>query len=215
MRRELERFINTRKQFKTALVPVLPFPSRAPSFIEEMHNASLAANVGPMAAVAGIFAQKAGEKVLETGCKESIIENGGDIFLSLANDLVLGIYAGGTPFENTLAFKIKPEQTPLAICSSSATMGHSLSFGTCNLATVFSSSGALADAAATRACNLVKTEDDIDKTLEYIMKINGIRGIMIVKNDKIGIAGDLPELVRNVDPDLKNKITRDEKSNFC
>ncbi len=93
-------------------------------------------------------------------------------------------------------------------------MGHSASFGRCDLSTVFSFSGALADAAATLACNLVKTEEDIAAAVERIMAIDGIRGILIVKNDKVGIGGDIPEIIRNNDPKTERKITRDVNSNF-
>ncbi len=214
LRRELDRFIFRAPWFLSTTEPLLSLPAEAPGSALEMHRASCAAEVGPMAAVAGTFAQEAVEAALEHSCTESIVENGGDIFLKLSHELTLGVYAGETPFGSTLAFRIKPEQTPLAVCSSSSTMGHSLSFGNCDLVTVFSSSGALADAAATCGCNLIKKEEDIDPALDRIMKIGGVLGLMIIKGGKIGLAGDLPELVRNADPDMETRITRDADSNF-
>ena len=93
-------------------------------------------------------------------------------------------------------------------------MGHSLSLGNCDLATVFSKSGALADAAATLACNMIKNEKDISRTIDYIVNIEGIIGIFAVKNDKVGIGGNIPEFVKNRDPEIIRKVTRNLKSNF-
>ena len=214
MRNELERFITRSRQFAAALEPLSSLAEDAPGTAGEMHTASCAVGVGPMAAVAGTFAERAAAAAVQSGCEEAIVENGGDLFLRLSKELTLGIYAGAPPFKDTLAFRIKPDQTPMAVCSSSSTMGHSLSFGKCSLTTVFSLSGALADAAATLACNLVQEESDINPALDRIMAIQGISGLMILKNDKMGLAGDIPELVRSTDPDLKSKVTRDQRSNF-
>ena len=202
----LENFILTNKIFLNSLKPVPALPEFAPHIAKMMQKAGKLANVGPMAAVAGSIAQLAVEKSSVIG-DETIIENGGDIFMVLNNELILGIHSGVDSLEGKLAFRIKPENTPLAICSSSSTMGHSLSLGDCNLATVFSKSGALADAAATRACNMVKSKDDIQSTLDEISAIPGIKGLMIIKGDSVGLAGDLPEIISNADPDMMNKIT--------
>jgi ApbE superfamily uncharacterized protein (UPF0280 family) len=75
-------------------------------------------------------------------------------------------------------------------------MGHSFSFGECDLATIVAKDAALADAAATQAANLVKTVDDIDPTLEKISAIEGVEGVMIVKDSRVGLAGKLPPLIK-------------------
>jgi hypothetical protein len=91
------------------------------------------------------------------------------------------------------------------VCSSSGRFGHSLSFGRCDLATVVAGSGALADAAATLAANCVRTGDDVEPTLERVMAIPGIEGVLIVQDDRVGVAGDLPRLVQCADPDFALK----------
>ncbi len=91
-------------------------------------------------------------------------------------------------------------------------MGHSTSLGACDLATVLAPDASLADCAATLAANLVKTEDDVTPTLERIMAIPGILGLLIVKNDRIGLMGELPELIRHGDRSFTDKITRDKDS---
>ncbi len=214
VRKELERFIMKNPVFRDSMSPLDLLPEDAPEPAKRLNDAGRAVGVGPMAAVAGYFAQRAAEKALASGCGEAVVENGGDVYLCLEDELILGTYTGRTPLGKNIAFRILPEDSPLAVCSSSSLMGHSASFGRCDLATVFSSSGALADAAATLACNLVKTEKDIASAVERILEIEGIRGILIVKNDKVGIGGDIPEIVRNSDPGTERKITRDINSNF-
>ena len=221
----LEKYILEDRNFLNSLIPVPSLPEYAPKIAQIMQKAGSTANVGPMAAVAGAIAQSSAESGAFTTSEmsvihgdrsslhitdksETIVENGGDIFMILVKELILGIHSGVDSLEGKLAFNIKPEDTPLAVCSSSSTMGHSLSLGDCNLATVFSKSGALADAAATKACNMVTTSSDIQGTLNDISAIPGILGLMIIKGDSVGIVGDLPEIISNADPDLINKITR-------
>ncbi len=215
----LEKYILTNKDFLNSLTPIAPLPEYVPNVAKIMQKAGNTANVGPMAAVAGSIAQLAVESVINrdggnTNARECfdrtevIVENGGDIFMVLNKELILGIHSGVKALEGKLAFRIKPVDTPLAVCSSSSTMGHSLSLGDCNLATVFSKSGALADAAATRACNLVKKTSDIQGVLDEISALPGILGLMIIKGDSVGMAGDLPEIISNADPEMMNKITR-------
>ncbi len=215
----LEKFIQTNQGFLNSLTPIAPLPHYTPHIAKIMQKAGNAADVGPMAAVAGTIAQLAVEMGVSNGDggslnkTEVIVENGGDIFMVLNKDLILGIHSGVEALEGKLAFRIKPENTPLAVCSSSSTMGHSLSLGDCNLATIFSKSGALADAAATRACNLIKSKHDIQRILDNISAIPGILGLMIIKGDNVGIAGNIPEIISNADPEMMNKITRSLRYN--
>ena len=175
-----------------------------------MCNSADKTGVGPMAAVAGAVAQKAAEAAMALGETDVIVENGGDIYIVSTEPVVIGLYVGKAPISGKLAFYIKPETTPQSICSSSAIMGHSLSFGQCDLATATARDAALADTAATMACNMVSAQDDIQPTLKVVMKIPGISGILIIKDNKIGMAGDLPELIRHNDPRFIDKVTREQ-----
>jgi len=136
------------------------------------------------------------EAGLQAGAQEAIVENGGDIYLKAKTPVTIGLYSGGSEQINRLAFKLQPEETPIAICSSSGKMGHSTSLGQCDLATIVAKDAAVADAAATQAANLVKTRVDVETALNRIMEIGGINGVLIVKDGHIGLAGRLPPLVR-------------------
>ena len=195
LRTDLEAFIRTYPSFAASFDPV-ELPSSAPAAACRMAEAAQRAGVGPMAAVAGTFAECAARAAAEAGAPEAIVDNGGDLFLILQRPALIGLYAGATSLTNELAFAVEPQDTPLAICSSSSRMGHSDSLGDCDLATVTAGSGALADAAATQAANLVRDAADIDAALQRIGGIPGVLGVLIVKDGRIGMVGCLPRLTR-------------------
>lgn len=203
----LEQYIDGHHAFGSSFKPVV-LHDNAPEVAKRMAAAARIVGVGPMAAVAGAMAQLAAEAGLAAGAEEAIVENGGDIYLSSPRKVVVGLYAGETPIADRLAFAIQPHEMPLSICSSSSRMGHSVSFGDCDLATVVADDASLADAAATEAANSVKRAEDLDRTLDAIGKFAGIRGLLLVKGDRIGLIGALPKLVRNADVDLTAKVTR-------
>ena len=207
----LEEYIVRQPEFKTSLVPLRPLQD-APEIAMRMCRAAMDVGVGPMAAVAGAIAQCAAEAAVHEGDEDVIVENGGDIFMAVSNPLFIGIHAGPKSPFNGLAFRVEPDDTPLAICSSSSMMGHSMSMGACDLATVVAKDAALADAAATLAANLVATPEDLEPTAARILAVPGVLGVLLVKSDKMAIQGTLPELVRNADSDTLLKITRDVNS---
>jgi ApbE superfamily uncharacterized protein (UPF0280 family) len=162
--------------------------------------------------VAGAMAQIAAEAALAEGAAEAIVENGGDIYLASPASVVIGLFAGDNPLSGWLALEVGPEEMPLAVCSSSGRLGHSLSFGDCDLATVVARDAALADAAATLAANLVRTGADLPAALQRAAAVPGVSGLLLVKGGKVGKAGKLPRLVRHADARYDLKITRDPGS---
>jgi len=212
-RRRLERYIGRHPEFLTSLVPVALLED-PPEAAIRMAAAAERTGLGPMAAVAGTLAQLGAEAAMAAGCREAIVENGGDIYIHSDTEVTIGLYAGDNAIAGKLAFRLDPRTLPLALCSSSSTMGHSLSLGRCDLATVVAKDGALADAAVTLVCNRIKSEHDLTPVLDDVGAIPGIDGILAVKNGKIGLWGRLPELVRNEDTAARRKITRDLRSDF-
>ncbi|MFO7729875.1 MAG: UPF0280 family protein [Spirochaetia bacterium] len=215
---ELEEFIVRYPQFAHALQPLSAIPDMPPESVRRMIEASQAAEVGPMAAVAGTFAQMAAQAGQEAGDREAdgetIIENGGDVFLFIQQPLSIGLWLGPkSPFDR-LALMIEPADSPLAVCSSSSSLGHSKSFGQCDLFTVFSKDASFADAAATAFCNRVHTQHDLQSAVEAAIGISKIEGAIAIKGDKLAMAGNTPQLIRHADPDLQRKITRHDRSGF-
>jgi ApbE superfamily uncharacterized protein (UPF0280 family) len=194
-RKVLEDYINRHPEFRHSFEPI-ELHSDAPQIAQRMARAARLVGVGPMAAVAGAMAQSSAEAGLKAGAIEAIVENGGDIFLHIAQPVIIGLGTGTGGVANQLAFSLEPDDTPISICSSSGQMGHSESLGQCDLATVVARDAALADAAATQAANLVTTVEDVDSALERVASIEGVEGVVIVKHDRVGLAGQLPPLVK-------------------
>jgi len=186
-RASLEKYIEHHPLFLTALEPYQA-EKDAPAIVREMSMASQLANVGPMAAVAGAMAEAVGRDLLPFS-PEVIVENGGDIFLKISQKRLVGIYAGQSPFTGRIALEIRPQETPLGICTSSASIGHSLSQGSADAVIALSSSTPLADAIATAMGNAVNDVEDIPKAIEKAQKIEGLHGIVIIKGGRIGIWG--------------------------
>jgi hypothetical protein len=185
----LEGYIRDNPLFMHSLEP-LAVRDDAPKIVRMMADASRQAGVGPMASVAGAFAELVGRDLLKHSA-EVIVENGGDIFMQVAGPRVVGIYAGASPLSSRLGIEIKPERCPLGICTSSGTVGPSLSLGLADAVVVLSRSAALADAAATAIGNRVKSPDDISTALELGREIAGVSGVVIICGDKMGAWGDV------------------------
>ena len=186
-RGSLESYIGHHPLFLTTLDPYQA-EAEAPAIVKEMARVSQLTGVGPMAAVAGAIAEAVGRDLLAFS-PEVIVENGGDIFLKISNKRLVGIYAGQSSFTKKIALEIMPRETPLGVCTSSGTVGHSLSLGSADAVVVLSPSTALADAAATALGNMVKAADDIPRAIEKAQSIEGLRGLVIIVGDKMGVWG--------------------------
>jgi len=186
---DIESYIAKDNRFLTALKPI-SVEANAPDIIKEMSKAALKAGVGPMAAVAGAVAESVGRDLLKKKYRDVIVENGGDIFLKTTKPRVIGLYAGRSRLWNNLGLKIKPKDTPLGICTSSGTIGHSLSFGSADSVVIISKNTALADAVATAVCNRIKSKDDLRAALEFARSIHGVLGtVIILKKDMVSWGG--------------------------
>ncbi len=186
-RYQLETYIASNPEFEKSLVPFNEDPY-APIIVQEMIRTSRLANVGPMAAVAGAVAEFVSRDLLKQS-EEIIIENGGDIYLATSRERTIGIYAGDSPLSLKVGILIQPEDSPLGICTSSGTVGPSLSFGKADAICILSKSAALADAAATAVGNAVQSKEDIDQALALAEAIEGVEGAVIIKDDRAGFWG--------------------------
>ena len=186
-RAPLESYIGSHPLFLTTLDPYQA-EAEAPAIVKEMARVSQLTGVGPMAAVAGAIAEAIGRDLLAFS-PEVIVENGGDIFLKISKKRLVGVYAGQSSFTKRIGLEIMPRETPLGVCTSSGTVGHSLSLGSADAVIVLSPSTALADAAATALGNLVKAADDIPEAIEKAQSIEGLRGLVIIVGDKMGVWG--------------------------
>lgn len=185
----VEAFIESHPDFAAALVP-WHLDGPAPAIIVDMVKAASNAGVGPMAAVAGAVAEQVGLGLLKL-TDQVIVENGGDVFMKTNSTLTVGIFAGKSPLSLQIGIRLKHQSKPLAVCTSSGTIGHSLSLGKADAVCVVADSCSLADAAATAIGNLVDSPADIENAIGAGRKMNDLTGVVVIANDKVGMWGDL------------------------
>lgn len=190
-RRQLKGYIDSHPGFREALTP-WPDDHEAPAMIQLMIRAADLAGVGPMAAVAGTIAAMVGGEIDPVINPELIIENGGDIYLRSCKERVIAVFSGlNSPFSNKIGILIPPQPDGIGICTSSGMMGPSLSFGKADAVMTIASDPALADAAATAGANLVQTSSALPGTIDYLQGIPGIKGALVIKEQKIAIWGEI------------------------
>lgn len=189
LRQDLEEYITENPLFEITFKPIEVSPG-APEVVRRMAQAARQAGVGPMASVAGCLAEMVGEALLRLS-PEVIIENGGDIFLAGTRPRIIAVYAGDSRFSGKLSLEIDPAEMPVGICSSSGTIGHSVSLGKADTCLVKSRSVALADAYASTIGNMVKTKADLPAALEKAKSLVGLDGVLIIIENEMGIWGNI------------------------
>lgn len=196
-REELISYIRLNNEFLTSLEPLKV--GEAPSIVKMMAESAEIAGVGPMAAVAGTISQLTLNFLLNQDARYVIVDNGGDIALKTHKDVIMGLYAGESSLSGRIGFKIKSSKTPMGICTSSGTVGHSISFGQADSVTVFASSASVADTLATSIANHATGNKEVEKVENCLGKAEELReylrGVLVVVGESAGTVGKIPDLV--------------------
>lgn len=190
LRADMDRWIGFHPDYAKALTP---FQARgeAPDIFKEMSQAAEKSGIGPMSAVAGAVALKVGENLKKRfGVKEVIVENGGDIYADLCQDMDISVFAGSSPLSEKVGLHIEATYAPLGICTSSGTVGPSLSFGKADAVLIVCRDVMLADSYATAFANTIQTADDVQACIEKIRRQDDILAAIAIKDDKLGICGN-------------------------
>ncbi|MFP4167814.1 MAG: UPF0280 family protein [Desulfonatronovibrionaceae bacterium] len=193
LRAELKNHCRRHPDFLSALHPLDPGPAD-PEIAARMKEASSRLNIGPMAAVAGCIAMMVAERFADKS-PDLVVENGGDIYMYSTRERKVGLLADPETGVH-LALRVPFSQFPCSLCSSSSTIGHSLSLGQGDLVTVLAKDGCLADAAATALANNLQGKKGLSRMLTQAktLKKNGVMGVFGQKGEEIGVWGEM-ELV--------------------
>ncbi len=186
----LEAHIAAYPEFATALAPLEIPTGTVPGLAREMYKAGRLAGVGPMAAVAGTVAEHVG-RALRRHSREILVENGGDLYLDVADEVVVGLFAGASPFSGRLGLRVHAADTPLAVCTSSASVGPSLSLGAADAAVAVGHPAAVADAVATALGNRIQGPGDLEAAVQWAVTVPGIRGCVAVLGGHLAAAGEI------------------------
>ena len=185
LRRQMDAYLLMDPQYKTALTPY-DAGLEAPNILKEMSRVSHKTGIGPMSAVAGAVAKKVAEFL---GTKEVIVENGGDIYAQAASDMDVSVFAGQSPLSEKIGLHIPAADFPLGICTSSGTVGPSLSLGRADAVMIVCKDVMLADSYATAMANRIKTVNDLQSVIDRISDLPDILGAIAVKDDRMAITG--------------------------
>jgi uncharacterized protein len=188
-RHQLEEYIKVKPFFKESLSPV-ESDLFAPVIAQEMIRVSGEIGVGPMATVAGAIAEFVGNDI-SNRTRQFIIENGGDVYLRTIQERTVLIYAKDSPYSQKIGIRLRGRPEPYGVCTSSGTVGHSLSFGQADAVCIMGSSALLADGLATYVGNIVKKKDDIPAAIEKGKVFPGVTGILIIVGESLGAWGDV------------------------
>lgn len=188
IRKALEGYIAIHPEFETSLEPLHTLPGAPPEAVK-MASAGRLAGVGPLAAVAGVVADRVGE-VLREHSPNVIVENGGDIYLLSERRRTIGLYAGKSRLSGRVGLEVDAPQG-MGICSSSGTVGHSLSLGKADCVAVLAPTACIADAYATALANAVRGGDDVDTVLDMASRCREICGVVVIVGEHIGVWGEV------------------------
>ena len=193
-RRQLEKYILQNPLFLYSLEPV--HLSEGPIVANKMAEASEKAGVGPMAAVAGVLADLTVNTMIATGAKVAVVEDGGEASAISNMPIDIALSAGSNVLSKRLGFRL--EHFPIGVATSSGKFSHALSFGDADAVTIFAENAGLADAAATAVGNVVRGNDKteaIKSGIHKAMSIEGVKGVFILYDDKVGKAGEIPRII--------------------
>ncbi len=189
LRNLMDSYLLLDPEYKTSLVPYLP-QTPAPLIFHDMSAVCKRSEIGPMSAVAGAVAKyTALELKKKFPYREIMVENGGDIYIDIKEDIDIAVFAGQSPLSNRVGLHIPASVSPVGVCTSSGTVGPSLSFGKADAVMIVCKDVLLADSYATAMANRVKTTADIESVIDYISDRSDILGALIVKDDKMAVTG--------------------------
>ena len=194
----LEDYIKAHPRFLFSLEPV-PI-AKEPEVVRLMAQAAKKANVGPMAAVAGVLADLAVKDMVAAGCKVAVVEDGGEAYVVSNQPIDIGFAAGDEPLSREMGFRLK--DFPVGVATSSGMFSHAFSFGDADAVTIFAVNAGLADAAATSVANTIKGDDVqevVKQGLAKALEIEGVIGVFILYQGVAGKAGKVPDLIK-LDP---------------
>lgn len=193
-RGKLEKYIHYNPLFLHSLSPVTI--KGGPVVVEKMAKASEEANVGPMAAVAGVLADLTVDSMIRSGAKVAVVEDGGEASAISNIPIDVALSAGNNFLSRQIGFRL--QHFPIGIATSSGKFSHSLSLGDAEAATIFADNAGLADAAATAVCNVVRGQSEsqaIKKGIRVAMSIKGVMGVFIIYGKKVGRSGKIPTII--------------------
>lgn len=182
---QVQSFAIRHPGFQSAKRP-LPVPEDASAIVRQMVRLSALAGVGPMFTFQGALTEFVGRK-LAPALHEVSVSCGGDHFVIPRKRSRLMVRTAARGGEG-LAVVVKPELGPQGIFT---TTGRSyLPADAADSLIVVASSCIMADAAATGVAAILG-RGSFRAALSYLQRLPGVHGGIVVRGERIGVAGSL------------------------
>ncbi len=189
LRRSMDAYILTDPEYRSSLVPYDAAPY-APDTMLHMSKVSHRTGIGPMSAVAGAFAEYVAVNLKKKyNCREVIVENGGDIYADSQSDMDVSVFAGQSPLSDRVGLHLPSADFPLGICTSSGTVGPSISYGRADAVMIICKDASLADSYATAFANRIVSTDDLQPVIESVSTHSDILAALAIKDDRMALCG--------------------------
>jgi hypothetical protein len=179
---QLQSYALRNPQFRTSKRPLTSVPEDAPEVVREMVTASRNAGVGPMFTFRGAVTDQVG-RFLSGSLSEVTVSCDGDYFIQTKKRMRLAVKRhGGAP----IVVAVEPSKRGVGV---STTLGRGRDHAGPDGLAVIASSCMLADAAAAGVQALLPKEGGFKLALQYLRKVPGVRGGVVVVGERIGVAG--------------------------
>jgi ApbE superfamily uncharacterized protein (UPF0280 family) len=184
---QMESYGVRHREFRTSKRPVA-VGDDAPEIVREMAESARVAGVGPAFTIQGAVTDCVG-RFLALRQTEVLVSNGGDYFAITRRRARLVVHAGSEGGAESIAIVINPDLGAQGI---STTMGRLyLPSASTDGLVVVATSCILADAAAAAASAILRRDDSLKPALQYLTRLTGVHGAMVVRGQSIGLAGAL------------------------
>jgi hypothetical protein len=168
--------------FRRSKRPVLRLAGDAPEVVKQIVGVAARAGVGPMFTFRGAVVDEVG-RFLGQQLSEVTVACGGDYFLKARKRMRLTVKRhGGEP----ITVAVQASAPGIGV---STTLGRGRGGGGPDGLAVIAESCAAADAAAAGVQAILPKPDGFGMALHYLRRVPGVRGAIVVVDDRIGVSG--------------------------
>lgn len=169
LRDSFQDYISSDPQFLKSLKPIDMDKIKAKrifntayGLMEDLEKYAWKTGIGPMGGIAGAFAEYLLTQLdAKYICEEIIIENGGDCYFKIENDIKILLHAPISFFNEKVIIKVDKSIESLGLSSSSGRYGHSKNFGRSDILLVCCKDPVLSDFWATALSNRIQNTEDM------------------------------------------------------
>jgi ApbE superfamily uncharacterized protein (UPF0280 family) len=159
----------------------------APDVVRQMSVMAASAGVGPMFTFQGALAETVG-RALGRSVADIMVVCGPDHWIVTRKRSRLALNRGGGGRQGELGIVVKPQLGPHGVHIGLRNAGRSSSD---DVVVIVASSCILADAAAAGVSAILSKPNSLRAALTYVKRMNGVHGAMLMRGDRIGVAGGL------------------------